>query len=52
MLIDAAPEGRNRVLLKLLYVSGVRVSGICGPKWCDALAPQQGGQISVFGKGG
>ena len=51
-LIAAAPEGRNRVLLKLLYVSGVRVSEVCGLKWCDALARQEGGQITVFGKGG
>jgi len=51
-LIDAAPEGRNRVLLKLLYVSGVRVSELCGLKWCDALPRQDGGQITVFGKGG
>ena len=51
-LIDAAPEGRDRVLLKLLYVSGVRVSELCSLKWCDTLARQQGGQISVFGKGG
>jgi integrase/recombinase XerD len=51
-LIDAAPEGRNRVMLKLLYVSGVRVSELCGLKWCDAIARTEGGQISVFGKGG
>lgn len=51
-LIDAAPEGRNRLLLKLLYVSGARVSEVCGLKWCDALARQEGGQITVFGKGG
>ena len=51
-LIDAAPDGRNRVLLKLLYVSGIRVSEVCGLKWCDALARQEGGQITVFGKGG
>ena len=51
-LIDAAPEGRNRVLLKLLYVSGVRVSELCSLKWCDALTRQEGGQITVFGKGG
>jgi integrase/recombinase XerD len=51
-LIEAAPPGRNRVLLKLLYVSGVRVSEVCGLKWCDALARQDAGQITVFGKGG
>jgi len=51
-LIEAAQEGRNRVLLKLLYVSGVRVSEICGLKWSDALGRPQGGQITVFGKGG
>jgi integrase/recombinase XerD len=51
-LIDAVPEGRNRILLKLLYVSGIRVSELCGLKWCDAVARQDGGQITVFGKGG
>jgi integrase/recombinase XerD len=51
-LIEAAPEGRDRVLLKLLYVSGVRVSEVCGLKWCDAVPRTEGGQISVFGKGG
>lgn len=51
-LIDAAADGRNRVLLKLLYVSGIRVSESCGLKWCDALPRQEGGQITVFGKGG
>ena len=51
-LIDAVPDGRNRVLLKLLYVSGARVSEVCGLKWCDALPRQEAGQITVFGKGG
>jgi integrase/recombinase XerD len=51
-LIDAAPEGRDRVLLKLLYVSGVRVSELCGLKWCDAIPRTEGGQITVFGKRG
>ncbi len=51
-LIEAAPEGRDRILLKLLYVSGVRVSEVCGLRWCDALPRQEGGQITVFGKGG
>ena len=51
-LIDAAPAGRDRVLLKLLYVSGVRVSEVRSLKWCDALPRNEGGQITVFGKGG
>ena len=50
-LIDAAPAGRDRVLLKLLYVSGARVSELCGLKWGDALARRDAGQITVFGKG-
>ena len=51
-LIEAAPEGRDRVLLRLLYVSGVRAGELCGIKWRDALPRQEGGQITVFGKGG
>jgi len=51
-LIDAASKGRDRMLLKLLYVSGVRVGELCGLKWCDTLPRQEGGQITVFGKGG
>ena len=51
-LIEAAPEGRDRMLLKLLYVSGVRVSELCGLKWCDATLRGESGQITVFGKGG
>ena len=40
------------MLLKLLYVSGIRVSELCGLKWCDAVPRTDGGQITVFGKGG
>ena len=52
MPFNAGAAGRNRVLLKLLYISGVRVSELCGLKWCDALSHKEGGQITVFGKGG
>ena len=51
-LIDRAPEGRDQVILRLLYTSGVRVSELAGLKWCDTLARGEGGQITVFGKGG
>lgn len=51
-LLATAPEGRNRTLLKLLYVSGIRVSELCGLRWKDAVARPGGGQITVWGKGG
>lgn len=51
-LIEAAPSGRDRILLKLLYASGARVSELCGLRWSDAAPRQEGGQITVFGKGG
>jgi integrase/recombinase XerD len=51
-LIAAAPPGRDQVLLRLLYASGIRVSEACGLKWTDAVPRREGGQITVFGKGG
>lgn len=51
-LIQAAPEGRDRVLLRLLYVSGARAGELCDLTWRDALPREEGGQITVFGKGG
>jgi integrase/recombinase XerD len=51
-LIDRAPEGRDQVLLRLLYVSGIRVSELAQLKWCDATPRGEGGQVTVFGKGG
>ena len=51
-LIEAAREGRDRTLLKLLYATGARVSEICGLKWDHAIARREGGQLTLFGKGG
>jgi site-specific recombinase XerD len=51
-LIESAGSERNRLILKLLYVSGVRVSELCRLTWSDAQPRQESGQITVFGKGG
>ena len=51
-LIDAAPAGRDRVLLKLLYATGARVAELCALKWSDAQERREGGQLTLFGKGG
>jgi len=51
-VIALEPNTRNRVLLRLLYASGVRVSEICGLKWRDLQERDDAGQVTVFGKGG
>lgn len=43
---------RNHALLYLLYASGIRVASCCDLKWRDAQERSDGGQITVFGKGG
>jgi integrase/recombinase XerD len=51
-ILSLEPEPRNRAVLTLLYASGVRVSELCGLCWRDLQPNGDGGQISVFGKGG
>lgn len=43
---------RNRVLLRLLYAAGLRVSELCGLTWRDTQERDDAGQVTVFGKGG
>jgi integrase/recombinase XerD len=50
-ILSLEPKERNRVLLTLLYASGVRVSEVCSLYWRDTKANGDGGQITVFGKG-
>ena len=43
---------RNRVILRLLYGAGLRVSELCGLKQRDCQPRDEAGQITIFGKGG
>lgn len=51
-LLALEPNHRNQVLLRLLYVAGLRVSEIAELKWRDLQARDETGQVTVFGKGG
>lgn len=50
LVIETHP--RNRVLLRVMYAGGFRVSEVCGLKWRDTQEREGAGQITVFGKGG
>jgi integrase/recombinase XerD len=52
LLITGETGPRNRVILQLLYVAGVRVSELAALSWRDVQDRRSGGQITVFGKGG
>ena len=52
-LINLETNPRNRVMLRLLYAAGLRVSELCGLRWRDLQARSEAeGQINVYGKGG
>jgi len=51
-ILSLEPHSRNRAILTLLYASGVRVSELCALHWRDLQPNGEGGQITVFGKGG
>jgi site-specific recombinase XerD len=51
-MLALEPDVRNRAFLTLLYAAGLRISEACGLTWRDVQPRDQGGQITVFGKGG
>jgi len=51
-LIAHEPDERNRVLLTVLYMAGLRVSEACGLRWRNLHPRCDAGQILVHGKGG
>lgn len=55
VMIALETNSRNRVILKLLYAAGLRVSELCALKWHDFQARTEvafPGQVIVYGKGG
>lgn len=49
LALEANP--RNHALLRLFYASGCRVSELTGLRWRDVVEREEGGQITVWGKG-
>jgi integrase/recombinase XerD len=52
MMIALEPNERNQAILKLLYYGALRVSELVALKWRDMVERQEGGQVTVYGKGG
>lgn len=44
-------DARNKLMLKVLYYCGLRVSELISLKWKSAISRQAGGQLTLFGKG-
>ena len=51
-MIGLEPNQRNRALLKLLYIAGLRVSEVTQLQWLSLQPRDVGGQALVYGKGG
>lgn len=51
-LVESEPNARNRAMLKLTYCAALRVSELVALRWRDLQDREQGGQVTVFGKGG
>jgi len=50
-LIEAAGDGRDGLIVQLLYYCAPRVSELCSIEWKDISPRKEGGQVTIFGKG-
>ena len=50
-IIGMENNPRNRLILRVLYAGGIRVSELCRLTWADMQSRDKGGQMTVFGKG-
>ena len=51
-IINSVKNMRNRLIIKTLYYTGIRVSELVSLKWKHLQHRDLGGQISILGKGG
>ena len=51
-IINSVKNKRNRLIIKTLYYTGIRVSELASLKWKDLQSRKDGGQLTIFGKGG
>ena len=51
-LLEATKPGRNRVVLTLIYTTGLRASEALSINWQSLKPRKNGGQVRVVGKGG
>lgn len=50
-MIKCEPVERNQVLIRVMYISGIRASEASGLRWRDVQPRETAGQITVLGKG-
>ncbi|WP_169853048.1 tyrosine-type recombinase/integrase [Anaerohalosphaera lusitana] len=50
-IINAENHPRNKLILKTLFITGIRVSELCSLCWKDLKERSEGGQVTVYGKG-
>lgn len=50
-MLALEPNPRNAAILYLLYGAGIRAAELCGLRWSDVQARNEGAQVSVLGKG-
>jgi integrase/recombinase XerD len=51
-MISCENHPRNKLMLRVLYATGIRVSELCRIQGKDCQPREKGGQISVYSKGG
>lgn len=51
-MIALETSERDKLIIRLFYASGVRVSELCALKWRDVQSNGDSGQVTVLGKGG